>query len=311
MTTSGERGFLLRWLFFVRERFPVGAHGLMILFYVSANAAIAFASEGSAPALTPRGIVGAIIILFIFFHLRVLDEIKDYGKDVIVHPERPLPRGLITITEAKRVAMFVIVAEIALGFLISLPTLLATICVIVYSLLMYKEFFIADWLRPRLACYAFTHTVIACWMSLLIYSAFTGRFLWQTSGNYALFLVANVMIFNIFEFGRKTFGREEEKELVESYSKNLGPAGAAASIFFMAAIAVLIGFRLGKVFGAGQLFFMSMGLLLALTLFSSLLYALLRNAFWAKIFRAISALFILLFTAIISLGLLLREVVLQ
>lgn len=299
--------FYERWRIFVKERFSPLNYILMITFYFGANAVVALAASRTKPVLTSVEIFGALIILSIFFHLRIFDEIKDYEKDLTVHPDRPLARGIIAISEAKKVAVALILMELALGLIIGPPAFLMTCCVIAYSLLMYKEFFVRDWLRPRLATYAFSHTVISCWMSLLIYSVVTNRYFWQVSKEYGMFLIANMMIFNIFEFGRKTFSKEEGKDLVESYSSGLGPVRVAASVFFMASVAVSISFWLGGVFNAPIAFFISMGLLLVLTLLLSILYVYFNTAFWAKAFRSVSSLFILLYTMIITAGFLLNE----
>lgn len=298
---SPKREFVLRWWAFVKERFSPVLYIPMIIFYFTANAAIALVSAGVTVRVF-KEIAGIVVIFWVFLHLRIFDEIKDYEKDLTVHPERPLPRGLISIPEAKKMAVSVILVEIVLSLIIGLPSLVASGCVIGYSLLMYKEFFVREWLRPRLAIYAFTHTAISCCMSLFIYSAVTGHYFWQASKEYGTFLLANMMMFNIFEFGRKTFGREEEKEMIESYSKMLGPFGAAASVSFMAVTAIFIALWLGHVFGAGILFSILMGGLLGFTLMSSLLYAMSNNAVWAKVFRGVSALFIFLFTVIVTVG---------
>lgn len=295
-----------RWRVFVVERFPPATHMPLIIFYVSANAAVAFASVGRAAVLSPGAIVGWLIIVLVFFHLRLFDEVKDYGKDVVVHPERPLPRGLIGPGEVKKVAALCICGECVLAFLLGLPVLIAVCCVVAYSLLMYREFFVGTWLRPRLVLYALTHTVISCGMALVVFSAVTGRYLWEAPRDFALFLVANILIFNIFEFGRKTFGKEEERREVESYSKLLGPAGAATSVLLMACAAAAVGLKLGGTYGAGRVFFVAVGTLLGLTMVSSSLYAVFNNARWAKVFRGISSLFILLFAVIMTAGLLMR-----
>jgi 4-hydroxybenzoate polyprenyltransferase len=294
--------FTGRWREFINERFPLLNHIMLITFYCGANAVVADVSVGKKPALTVNSVLSAVTILCVFLHLRIFDEIKDLEKDRTAHPERPLPRGMISVREAGRVAGAIILAEIGFGIYLGPATFLASCCVVVYSLLMYKEFFIGYWLRPRLAAYAFTHTIISCWMSLFIFSAVTGRYFWEASRDYGVFLVANIMMFNVFEFGRKTFAREEETAVVESYSRNLRPAGAAASVFVMAALAVIAGFWLGEVFGAPYSFFIALLSLLVLTLLSSVSYVYFNTAFWAKVFRGASSLFILAFNMIIIWG---------
>jgi hypothetical protein len=139
-------------------------------------------------------------------------------------------------------------------------------------------------------------------MSLLIYAAVTGRYFWEISGKYGVFLVANVMMFNVFEVGRKTFAKEEESEAIESYSKRLGPAGAAASVCVMAGLAIVTGLWLGTVFKVPYAFFIALISLLLLILLSSVLYVYFSTAFWARVFRGASSLFILFFNMIITSG---------
>lgn len=303
---EARSGVLKRWRVFVMERFPPVTHVPLITFYVSANAAVAYATTGREAVLSRGAIVGWMLIVLVFFHLRLFDEVKDYEKDLLVHPERPLPRGLIGAREVRTVAALLITAECVLGLLMGLSVLVAVCCVIVYSLLMFREFFVGGWLRSRLIMYALTHTIISCWMALVVFSAVTRLYLWEVPEDFALFLVANILIFNIYEFGRKTFGREEERAGVESYSRLLGPAGAAASVFVMASAAAAVAIKLGSSYGAGWGFILAVGALLGLTMVSCVLYGAFNNARWAKVFRGISSLFILLFTVIMTTGFLLR-----
>jgi hypothetical protein len=99
-----------------------------------------------------------------------------------------------------------------------------------YSLLMYREFFIGRWLRPRLATYAVMHTLVACWIATWTFCAATGREFADMPASYAQLVFANWAVFNLFEFGRKTFGVEEERGPDESYSKRFGPVRAAANV---------------------------------------------------------------------------------
>jgi 4-hydroxybenzoate polyprenyltransferase len=42
-----------------------------------------------------------------------MDEVKDLAKDRIAHPERPLPRGLLTVREVER-AIFLLMGALFL-----------------------------------------------------------------------------------------------------------------------------------------------------------------------------------------------------
>ena len=296
--------FILRWWKFIIERFPPLSHGILIVFVFAANALVAFKSSSIKAVLGKNEILGWIAILLVFFHLRVFDEIKDYDTDKLAHPERPLVRGLISIKEAKGVAVFLVLLEFILGALIGLPAFLGISCTILYSLLMYKEFFIKEWLRGRLVTYALTHSIISGIIPLFVFSCVTSRYFWQIPIEYRMFVFVNLMLSNIFEFSRKTFAKDEEKDFVDSYSKNLGTLGTALIVLLMVTLSVCVAFALGISFHLNFLFFILMGLLFLLIVFTSLFYAYFKNVLWAKTYRGAGSLFILLYNIIITGGLL-------
>jgi len=294
--------FTKRWWVFSQERFPLLRHLLLIVFYVAANALVALSSVSLNAVLNYKEVLCAIAVLFIFFHLRIFDEIKDYKNDLVVHKERPLARGLITVHEAKQVAFILIILELILAFLINRAAFLAAIFTVLYSLIMYKEFFIGPWLRPLMATYALAHTLVSCWMSVFVFSAVTNLNFWKISKTYGLFVLVNWMIFNVFEFGRKTFGKEEEEELVESYSKRLGPIRAALNVVIMSSVAMYVAYKFGSIFNLNLLFTAAMYLLYGLTLIAAGLYAVHNDKPSARLFRGICSVFILFYNVIITLG---------
>jgi len=299
--------FIARWLIFSRERFPFFRHALLIVFYAAANALVGLSSVSLNTIPADKIILCAIAVLAIFFHLRIFDEIKDYKNDLLVHKNRPLARGLILVREAKQVALSLILLELGLAFFIGRAAFITAICTVVYSLIMYKEFFIGDWLRPKMATYALAHTLVSCWMSVFVFSAVSGLNFWKIPQVYAMFVLVNWMIFNIFEFGRKTFGKEEEQELVESYSQRLGPIRAAVNVIFMATVAVSAANKLGNIFNLSFRYIMAVYLLYGLTLLAAGLYAVHNDQPSAKIFRGVCSMFILFYNVIIALGFLLAK----
>ncbi len=299
--------FIKRWWIFSKERFPILRHILLIIFYVSANALVAFNSASFDAIITHKEVLCAIAVFFMFFHLRIFDEIKDYKNDLVVHKDRPLARGLITVKEAKQVSVCLITLELFLAFLINRATFIAAVCTVLYSLIMYKEFFIGKWLRPRMATYALTHTLVSCWMSVFVYSAVTGLGFWTISKTYGMFVLVNWMIFNIFEFGRKTFGKDEEKDLIESYSKRLGSVRAAFNVVFMATVALYVALKLGNTFDLSFLYTASMYVLYGLTLLAAALYAVHNDKSSARFFRGVCSIFILFYNVIITIGIILTK----
>ena len=149
------------WSLFIQERFPLFRHTIALLFLFLANASIATES------LTFKNSILCFCIVFLtFFRLRIFDEIKDYPNDCLIHPDRPLARGLIAVPKAKKLAFAIMGVELSLSLMLGLPAVLGSLLVCLYSLLMYREFFIGPWLRPRLTTYALIHTPISSLISL-------------------------------------------------------------------------------------------------------------------------------------------------
>jgi 4-hydroxybenzoate polyprenyltransferase len=301
---NNSKNFFLRWILFVKERFPILSHVTLILFVFAANGLVALESLYLNLLVGRREILGLIVVVLLFFHLRIFDEVKDYDTDVIVHPERPLARGLISLKEARIVAFSIIVIELVLSLFISRSALIGIVCAILYSLLMYKEFFMKDWLRKRLIPYALTHSVISGIIPLFIFSCVTGIYLWKITGIFGLFVIVNVLLSNVFEFSRKTFAESEEREKRDSYSKTLGLRRAIFIVLFIQTLSLVLCVSIGSLLLMETLFFMSIGILFVITLLVSLFFLSSKRVFWARIFRSVGSLFILLLNGIIIAGIL-------
>ena len=61
--------------------------------------------------------------MLMFLHLRIFDEIKDFKLDRIIHPNRPLARGLINVLEAKKITLLLIITQLIVSAAISIPAL--------------------------------------------------------------------------------------------------------------------------------------------------------------------------------------------
>lgn len=232
-----------KWLIFIKERFEPLSHSVLITCLFSANLLLATGLSGKPATglkLDQPTIAAFIVITLMFFHLRLFDEIKDYKTDTEINPDRPLPRGLIGIREFKAVTFVIIWIELMIcAFTLSNAAFITALMMVGYSLLMYKEFFIGKWLGPHMEIYAISHTIVSGFMALFICSVVSGLAIWEMNRPYIFIALSNWMIFNIFEFARKTFGKDEERQNVESYSKRLTPIGAVSAVLINAGLALV------------------------------------------------------------------------
>jgi 4-hydroxybenzoate polyprenyltransferase len=159
-----------RWLTYLKERSP-----LPLLLAVAIPQALSshwLLRTGAPSAATWASAVGIMGLLVL---LRLMDEVKDEEKDRVAHPERPVPRGLLSADEVRRaistvgVMLLVYAALLAAVFSMPMSVLLAT-CV-VYAGLMYKEFFVSRVLAERPLIYALSHQLIVIPMYLFAVAA--------------------------------------------------------------------------------------------------------------------------------------------
>lgn len=228
---SAGVGPFSRWLAFVRERYGPTTHVAMAAAFALGNAGAAGAVQGATPNIGKFLLSGVLVAVF-FFRLRVCDEIKDYDTDLSANPQRPLPRGLISLGEARRAVWLLALAEMALASFAGLAGVSAWALAYLYSLAMYAEFGVGEWLRPKMELYAVTHTVVASLLGLTVCSIALGLPLTALPARLWVMAPANWALFNIFEFSRKTFAPSEELPDVDSYSSRWGVQGAAVITLF-------------------------------------------------------------------------------
>ena len=144
-------------------------------------------------------------------------------------------------------------------------------------------------------------------LSFAIFSFLTGLSIIDVVTNtvYLSFALANWLLFNIFEFGKKTFATSEERENVDTYSSLFGRTGAVALVASQSVLASYLALNLS---GANQeIIFGGMGLLLAITLILSLRYVFTNKKESAKHYRNFSSVYIVIFYLILIIAHLIKN----
>lgn len=284
-----------RWWCFLRERHePVGITLTVAAFY-GANVLMGRPADPGFAWEPVRLAAGFAVVWLVFLHMRMFDEVKDYACDREHNPERPLARGLISLGEFGTATLLVLLAELAIASNMGWASFTTMVLVLFFTLMMRMEFFVGDWMRPKLELYAVTHTFSATMLGFLSFSMATGRQLVAAGEGFALFALGNWFVFNVFEFGRKTFAREEERDGVDSYSLRLGPAGAVAllvgnmlagyGLLWRACSSIFPAWPGALIGGAGAL--------VVLVILSGIWYAARPTVAGAKLYRGVVTLYLL------------------
>lgn len=232
---------------YLKERFPLQFNGVLILSYFAANYLLAYGASwpDERLSLSWRFPAGCIVLLLMFFHLRVIDEHKDYDQDRIVHPQRVLSRGLVTLDQLRAAGAIAVLLELGLSLLLGLPAFVMCLVLLVLSWLIYKEFYAGEWLNGHLLANAFLHLLVMPVYSLFVFAAAVERFPWNAPHEMLLYAWVSYGVGLAYELARKTRSPDDERPGLITYSAIIGPYPSAywalTALFFSGALSALVG----------------------------------------------------------------------
>lgn len=252
MTAKSEQeNSLLKALWIYQaERFPLARTALLIAVFSAASLSVS-AHLGGRPLPGIMTFIAVwLVILMLFFQMRVCDEIKDYEDDLRFRPERPIQRGLVSLRLIKSLGLGCILPMLALAFLITPGLVLFLGLAWLWLGLMTVEFFAAHWLKARPFLYLGSHMAIMPLIDIFITAAE-----WLPAGRGApdglwLFIALSYANGCVIETGRKIWAPENERPGVETYSGLLGPARGAMLWLGFAAFAYILLLGVGYVAGS-------------------------------------------------------------
>lgn len=225
-----------RWGIYLKERFPVIPNLLVAMGIMFSAAFIAKHSFGANPSLIVKviAVFGGMVFLA---QIRFMDELKDLEKDKLAHPERPLPRGLFSPQEFSNFilgfnVLMLVLSGVAFFFINPTSGIFFGVGTI-YLYLMYKEFFVGEWLSNRPMLYAITHQFITYPMAAFVMTAFS-KDSWKSPemGWLTALLIGS---FFGFEVGRKL--DPNAHAVLKTYLWMYGKFRTGALIVFMLGIA--------------------------------------------------------------------------
>jgi len=200
------------------------------------------------PDVGPPFLVGFILAMALFFQMRVCDEYKDLEDDRNFRPERPIPRGLVSLGTIIGLGLLTLPITAAAAWFWYPPILWLLLLVWLWLGAMTAEFGVPRWLKNRPILYLISHMAIMPLIDLLL----TGVE-WMPTGAPApqlwMFLALSFVNGCVLEIGRKLWAPENEIAGVETYSGLWGPKRATliwlACVGLSFALLVAVGFATG------------------------------------------------------------------
>ena len=234
------------WMTFLKERLPLPSYLALVMGLAISGSALGNASAAGRPSVATwvaTAIAAAGAFLF-FAVLRIMDECKDYEKDRVAHPHRPLPRGLLAPEQVAGAVNGLAVAMLVFGVVVGLrngPAGLGYLLVTGYLWLMYREFYAGAWLAQRPLLYAASHQIIIlplCYFCVLVFDPSAWRHLQP-----ALLGITVLGAFFAYEICRKL--DPQAHPLVQTYLSHYGRATTLVFALCTVALSALGALGLG------------------------------------------------------------------
>lgn len=249
--------FLQRFSAYLTERFPPLSHVVLIVSYYSSNQFLAqvLSHPGHPLHYSLWSLAGAVSVLCGFFYLRVFDEHKDFAEDCVFHPERLLQRGIISLRELRLAGGIAVALQLFLSAISGLAALTSSLLVLLYALLMLKEFFVRNWLKKQFLLYALSHMLIMPLYSLQVFSFTTGLFFFEAPPWFLAYAFVGFFVTLNWEISRKIRAPEQEVAGLDSYSKTLGTYGSGYAVLIVRLIDSLLVAAVGYHIGVSAIFY--------------------------------------------------------
>jgi 4-hydroxybenzoate polyprenyltransferase len=228
-----------RWITFFNERAPLPA---VLLIGAGVSASGVYLAGHFDPRAFLLGLLAQALFLIL---LRVMDERKDFEKDKIAHPTRPLPRGLLSVAEVEKailvLSVLLFALAVAAGILVN-PVAGGFLAVgAAYLWLMFKEFYVGERLAEFPMVYALSHQIIE--YPIYGFVVVLVRPELAFSPVMAAYIAMNIGASMTFEIARKL--DPKAPPILKTYLSLYGPAKTAAFIALFTAIAGAGAYALG------------------------------------------------------------------
>ncbi|MCK0121729.1 UbiA family prenyltransferase [Loktanella sp. F6476L] len=235
---------LTRMWIYQSERFPLKKTAPLLGVFSAASICASATLSGREIPDFGVFVVGFIVAMALFFQMRVCDEIKDLDDDRRFRPDRPIPRGLVSLRGVIQVGLATIpIAILAVGAWHP-PVLWLLLLVWLWLTAMTFEFGVPAFLKARPVLYLLSHMAIMPLIDVLI----TGLE-WVPGGGGSpflwLFIALSFVNGCILEIGRKLWAPESEIDGVDTYS-GLWGVRRASTIWL-----VCVGVAFGLLWGIG------------------------------------------------------------
>jgi UbiA prenyltransferase family len=209
-----------------KERFPLIKTAPLLAVFSAASISVSAELAGRPLPASGAFAAGFAVAMLLFFQMRVCDEYKDLDDDQRFRPDRPIPRGLISLKAVLTMGLASLPLT-AFAVLAWHPPLVWLLIVVwLWLAVMTIEFGVPQWLKARPVLYLISHMAIMPLIDLLL-TAIEWMPVGPPATGLALFFALSFVNGCVLEIGRKLWAPDSEIAGVDTYSRLWGTKKAA------------------------------------------------------------------------------------
>lgn len=280
---------------YLKERFPLSAN-IPIIFIFNVTLYGGAGINENKIVFSNNAMFGFLTIFFVFFHLRLFDDLKDYSKDKNAQ--------ILTKKQLICLAILTVLFEIVFASVLGLMPLIFYSIVLLYSILMYFEFFIKEKLNQSILAYNFSHQFIIVLTGLYIYSFYYNTYVIDEP-IFFLFLILMFSMLCLFEVIRKIKSKDDP-----GYKKSYEHIfGKPKLILYCSFFSILITVFISLIFYSKQIIASVLIQLVLLFAITSILIMFYRSSkiMTPKILKTSLAIYLLLSLALLDITIILTK----
>lgn len=239
--------FFKRIWIYTKEMYPIHKRlTLAALLFISIRIIVMSIQKSSVKVFDIHVIYGVISIFLILFILRLMDELKDVEIDKKLFAHRPIPSGRVSKKDIN-VTLYLSITLFLCINLWDIVSFIAGFCLLCYTLLMYKYFFIPHILRDNLLLNLSTHNPVVAFIIIYIITisliSCDLEFVTYNLSSFAMLVFMYWGIFFSWEISRKIRSKKDENDYV-TYSQIFGINGSVLITIVSQTVTFIIGITL-------------------------------------------------------------------
>lgn len=226
--------FLTRFYKYQKVRFPIAVISITSAAVVLSSAAVSLDGDLNVSENLISLIVAIVFSVLFMFHIRVIDEFRDFQFDSKYHSDRPVQKGVISLKQLMTMNVLALIVQFLFILSLSSRAMFLWFLAFGYTVISGSDFLLGNRIKRKFYLYNILNLVQLFIFQFFLYSIFDPSFSYSNISltTHFFFATGNVVL---LEFARKMKSKKGESKVKDTYSSRFG-AGGSALVFVIIAL---------------------------------------------------------------------------